>query len=516
MSKASRRPGREEIKALERRRKRQRKKLRQRRLKAGLKPPARHTPSNCKSRFESKEQESLARQEAVTGLVQLMRQQLPVLLKRLGKIREPRNPKKLKHKITVLMVYGILVFVFQYASRRAANGEITRPMFEENLRVLFPQLEKLPHADTLFRLLCRIDVSQIEQAHVELVNRFIRNKKFCRHLINNCYPIAIDGSQKTAFSILWDEHLLQRKNKSKRKADSDADEEPDYEYYVYVLEASLSFRNGMVIPLMSQFLEYQPGEGEQSKQDCEQKAFHRLAARIKKAFPRLPIMLLLDGLYPNGPIMDRCRKYHWDFMIVLKDGSLASVWEEYFSLRNYQDENQKRQNWGERSQHFQWVNQIRYEFGANGKKYIDINVVLCNEQWEELDPKTAEFVPKKMKYAWISSRPINQLNVHTRCNLGARYRWGIEAGFLVEKHQGYSYEHAFAKNWNAMKGYHYLMRLAHLFNTLARFSKELAGLFAELGVRGAIGFIRNTLTGPWLDPREVEQRLNRPFRLQLV
>ena len=389
-------------------------------------------------------------------------------------------------------------------------------MFEENLRVLFPQLEKLPHADTLFRLLCRIDVSQIEQAHVELVNQFIRNKKFCRHLINNGYPIAIDGSQKTAFSILWDEHLLQRKNKSKRKADSDADEEPDYEYYVYVLEASLSFRNGMVIPLMSQFLEYQPGEGEQSKQDCEQKAFHRLAARIKKAFPRLPIMLLLDGLYPNGPIMDRCRNYHWDFMIVLKDGSLPSVWEEYFSLRNYQDENQKHQNWGERKQHFQWVNQIRYEFGANGKKYIDINVVLCNEQWEELEPKTAEIVPKKMTYAWISSRPLNQLNVHTRCNLGARYRWGIEAGFLVEKHQGYSYEHAFAKNWNAMKGYHYLMRLAHLFNTLARFSKELAGLFAELGVRAAIGFIRNTLTGPWLDPREVEQRLNRPFRLRLV
>ena len=121
-----------------------------------------------------------------------------------------------------------------------------------------------------------------------------------------------------------------------------------------------------------------------------------------------------------------------------------------------------------------------------------------------------------MKYAWISSRPISRLNVHTRCNLGARYRWGIEAGFLVEKHQGYSYEHAFAKNWNAMKGYHYLMRLAHLFNTLARFSKALAGLFSALGVRAAIGFIRNTLTGPWLDPQEVEQRLNRPFRLRLV
>ena len=67
-----------------------------------------------------------------------------------------------------------------------------------------------------------------------------------------------------------------------------------------------------------------------------------------------------------------------------------------------------------------------------------------------------------------------------------------------------------------MKGYHYLMRLAHLLNTLARFSKELSELFSELGVQPAIGFIRNTLTGPWLDPQDIAQRLDRPFRLHLV
>jgi hypothetical protein len=61
----------------------------------------------------------------------IMRQMLPVLLGRLGKIPDPRNPKKLNHRLTVLLLYGILVFVFQ---RRAANAEITRPMFEHNRR----------------------------------------------------------------------------------------------------------------------------------------------------------------------------------------------------------------------------------------------------------------------------------------------------------------------------------------------------------------------------------------------
>ena len=488
--------------------------MRRQQREAGLIRHAAATASNSKSRFGSIEEEAAARTEAVSGLIAIMRRMLPVLLGRLKKIPDPRNPNKLKHRITVLMIYGLLVFVFQYGSRRAANAQITRPMFEHNLRLLFPQLETLPHCDTLFRLLCRIDVEQIAHAHVDLVNHLIRSKKFSRYLINNCYPLAIDGTQKIAFSTLWDEHLLQRRTGP--KVDPDSDEEQNHQYYVYVLEASLSFRNGMVIPLMSEFLEYETGAGEQRKQDCETKAFHRLGARIKQAFPRLPIMLLLDGLYPNGPIMERCRSYHWDFMIVLKDRSLPSVWEEFHSLMLEHKENRMRQNWGERTQHFQWVNPIRYYYGANLKKSIDIHVVVCTEQWEALDPDTAQIVTKENQHAWISSRPLSRLNVHTRCNLGARCRWGIEGAFLVEKHQGYSYKHAFAKQWNAMKGYHYLMRLAHLFNTLARFSKELAELFSTLGVQAAIGFIRNTLTGPWLDPQQIEQRLARPLRLRLL
>jgi hypothetical protein len=488
--------------------------LRQQQRDAGLIAQPKPSPSNSTSHFETIDEEGGARTEAVTTLILLMRQLLPLLLRRFAKIPDPRNPNKLKHRLTVLMVYGILVFVFQYASRRAANAEITRPMFEHNLRLLFPQLDTLPHADTLFRLLCRIDVGEIEQAHLALVTQLIRNKKFSRYLINNCYPVGIDGSQKIAFSTLWDEQLLQRRIGP--KVDPDSDEQQRYQYYVYVLEASLCFRNGMVIPLLSEFLDDAQGDGEQRKQDCETKAFHRLAARIKQAFPRLPVMLLLDGLYANGPILERCRSYHWDFMIVLKDGSLPSVWEEYHSLAHEQQDNRMQQHWGERRQHFQWVNAIRYEYGPNATKAIDIHVVVCREQWEAVDPDSLEIVTKHSKHAWISSRPLNRLNVHTRCNLGARYRWGIEAGFLVEKHQGYAYEHAFAKNWKAMKGYHYLMRLAHLINTLARFSKELAGLFATLGVQAAIDFIRTTLTGPWLDAQQVEERLRRPFRLRLI
>ena len=178
----------------------------------------------------------------------LMRAQLPTLLSRLRPIEDPRQAKKIKHKLSCLLLYGILVFVLQVASRRAANAQITRPMFEQNLRLLFPDLDELPHADTLYRLLCKIDVSQIEQAHIELIRRLMRKKKFVNYLINNCYPLAIDGTQKLVYRSLCSDGLQQRRISAPGK--DDPMQEPDYEYYVYVLEATLCFHNGMVIPLM--------------------------------------------------------------------------------------------------------------------------------------------------------------------------------------------------------------------------------------------------------------------------
>lgn len=506
MSKLSRRPQREAIKAQRRKKKQQEKALRDRRGSTGLLPRTPPPLPNTCSTYTTIVQEQQAREEAVSGQLRILRRELPCLLERLGKIPDFRNPHKCRHKLTVLLLYGLLMFVFQFSSRREVNREMTRPQFEANLRLLFPELETLPHADTLFRLLRGTDVAQIEQTHVELIGRLIRGKKFRRYLINNCYPIAIDGSQKFSRDTLWDENLLQRTQGKGEHCHT--------QYFVYILEASLAFRNGMVIPLLSEFLEYAKGDTDNNKQDCEQRAFHRLSKRLKAFFPRLPVLLLLDGLYANGPVMHRCRQYNWQFMIVLKDKDMLSAWEEFESLQPLQPENRLKRSWGERRQYFSWVNAIDYEFTQSGRKHLCIHVVVCEETWETVHDD-GQILTKRARHAWISSRPITRGNVHERCNLGARYRWGIEAGFLVEKHQGYHYEHAFALDWNAMKGYHYLMRMAHLFNTLARFARHLKALYAELGVRGAIAFIRQSCAAPWLDPERIRTLLSQPFQLQL-
>lgn len=506
MSKASRRPTREARKQHKQKRREAQRQLHAAQAREGLVPPRPGSVSNRLCPYPTEGAEQAAREEAVAGQLGVFRGLLPKLLKELGQIPEPRQPKKLKHKLTVVLLSGLLSFVFQMASRRETNRTLSRPAFLATLQGLFPELETLPHADTLHRVLCQLDVARLEQAHVELLRRLIRNKKFHRYLIDRCYPIAIDGTQKLVRDgPWWSEHWLERRR--------DTAEGESVQQYVYVLEANLVFHNGVTLPLLSEFLSYAAGDPDDHKQDCELKAFYRLAARLKNYFPRLPILLLLDGLYPNGPLMALCRHYQWQFMIVLPTKCLPSVWEEVHALRPSQV--QHRQSWQGRHQRFWWVNDITYRFDRD-RQSQRVHVVGCNERWSAVDPDSGELVEHQTQHVWLSSQRVDRDTVHQRCNLGARRRWGIEISLQIEKRQGYCYEHPFSHDWNAMRGYHYLMRLAHLLNALALATRRVRGYLRTLGVQAFLHWVRETCANRWLRPAWLVQLRRQPPQLRLA
>jgi hypothetical protein len=495
--------------------------LHRRQAEAGLSQPtpASANVSNRLSSWKTEEEEKAGREEAAGAQLRVWRALVDKLLADLAKIPDVRQPKKLKHKLTVLLLHGLLGFVFRMASRREVNRTVSRPVFFATLRELFPELESLAHTDTLNRVLAKLDVVQLETAHVEMLRRLIRNKKFRRYLIDKCHPIAIDGTQKLVRDgQWWDEQWLERRHESTE--DGEGAEGERVQQYVYVLEANLAFHNGLTIPLLSEFLSYGDGDPDEHqkpdehKQDCETKAFKRLAARLKKYFPRLPVMVLLDGLYPNGPVMEQCRDYGWQHMIVLPDKCLPTVWREVEALRPLQRHHQHRRIWRGRRQHFWWVNAIRYEYD-NDRKHVPVHVVVCEESWEEVDSDTAEIVTKSSRHVWLSSEPLRWNTVHERCNLGGRWRWqGIEDGIQTEKRRGYCYEHPFSYNWNAMKGYHYLMRLAHAMNALAQYTKRVAWQVRALGVGAFLTLVRETCANRWLSPAWCRALLATPFQLR--
>jgi hypothetical protein len=141
-------------------------------------------------------------------------------------------------------------------------------------------------------------------------------------------------------------------------------------------------------------------------------------------------------------------------------------------------------------------------------------VVICEEQWEEVAVASHAIEKKTSRHAWLSSEPLRRDNVHERCNLGARHRWGIESNFLVEKCQGYQYEHSFSQDWNALRGYHFLMRLGHLINLLVQNAAHLARMVRGWGVRGLIQFLRETCSAPWLDALRIQRLLASPGQMR--
>ena len=97
---------------------------------------------------------------------------LPTWLKQFNIKRS--SPSEGKHKLAVVLLFGLLSFVFQMSSRRQANAQMSKPCFRETLQNLFPQLESMPHADTLNRVL-ELDADALPSAHLALIKSFIHS-----------------------------------------------------------------------------------------------------------------------------------------------------------------------------------------------------------------------------------------------------------------------------------------------------------------------------------------------------
>ena len=272
------------------------------------------------------------------------------------------------------------------------------------------------------------------------------------------------------------------------------------QYYVYTLDSVLVLDNGIVLPVLTEILENKDWVKGETKQDCERKAFKRLAPKLYKIFGKNNVTLLGDGLYACGPVIKICREYNWDFMLVLKEDGLKDVWKEATGLMRLEPENSLIVHWGNRHQLYQWANDIEYEFGTNRKHTELIHVVICYESWEELHIRSTKVVEKKeTRYAWISSVKISARNVFMRCTKIARYRWKIENNYLIEKHEGYFFEHCYSYDWQAMKGYHYLMKIGHFVNALVIGSELITTFVEKSGIRGFIERLYIALSGAKLD-----------------
>jgi hypothetical protein len=232
-------------------------------------------------------------------------------------------------------------------------------------------------------------------------------------------------------------------------------------YFHNVLEAKLVTEQGVCLSLASEWIE---NTEEYDKQDCELKAFARLAKKLHTAYPRLSCCIVADGLYPNQTFFRICQDQGWAWIVTLKDGNLPSLWARVLQRQGrphcrHRDETARR---GEQTiqRHYEWHPNLRYQ------AFI--------VQWFACEETVNETVTR---FVYLSSLVMDYYSVLELTSCG-RLRWKIEnQGFDIQKHHGYGLGHQYSRrSMMAMKNYYQLMQIAHLINQIF----ELSTLLAEV------------------------------------
>ena len=197
----------------------------------------------------------------------------------------------------------------------------------------------------------------------------------------------------------------------------------------------------IVISIDTEFVENE--EENIEKQDCEIKAFYRMAKRIKEQYPKLPIIISGDALYACEPVITTCVDNKWEYILRLKDGRLKLLVEEIEGLEKAEIEEKNIRYWNEVK-----YGEVQREKRANVLKF-----------YENKKDKVTEFM-------WITSILITEKNKETLVYFG-RQRWKIEnEGFNMQKNGTFDIEHIYSKNYNAMKAHYFFIQFAHTIRQL--------------------------------------------------
>jgi hypothetical protein len=394
----------------------------------------------------------------------------------LKKTRDTRDPEAITYPRQFLLWMGLMGFLLKLGSRRQLRFELDSPAALANLnRLSRDKQAKMAHSDTLNNFLGRVPPASLEELRRQMIHRLVRMKVLDRGRLFGHFLVVVDATGQLFFRQRHCEHCLTEEHGEQTR------------YYHKILEAKLVTPEGLALSLGSEFIENTDPQA--SKQDCELKAFVRLAKRLKKDYPQMPLCLGFDGLYANGTVMDICRNNGWKYLITFKEGSLPALWTDYQALLKLCPGNRQTHRTEEGAkQTFAWVGQL--EHVDDQKRRHAVNAFQCHEETGE----------KTKLFAWLTNWTISSQTVVALANLGGRCRWKIEnEGFNLQKNGGFNLEHAYSTGELQIKNFYLLLQIAHLLLQLVErgslLTREAQKLFGSLRglARRLLESIRNVV-----------------------
>ena len=370
-----------------------------------------------------------------------------------------------------LLWWGLLLFCFKLGSRRDLDFKLRdlELCVLVNLNHLAQsQQSSLPVHKTLDHFLGHIGSPALGQLRDQCVRQLIRNKVLDRFRFAGQFVLSTDGTGYLSFKERHCPHCLEHSNGSAV-------------YYLHpVLEAKIVHPSGLALSIGTQFIENplldKPKAGpakltdyEAVKQDCELKAFLRLAPELKRAFPQTPFCLATDSLMACGPVLTVCEENGWSFVLTFKPGRTPALWADFEGLLKISPHHRLTRILPNKTrQCFRWANDLSYT-DSEGRTHT-VHALICEETVEE----------QTQTFAWITNQRLSAANVASVADYGGRVRFKIEnQGFNIQKNSGLNMEHAYSLGPDTLKCFYYLLQIAHLFLQMLEMGSLLRQLARE-------------------------------------
>ena len=178
-------------------------------------------------------------------------------------------------------------------------------------------------------------------------------------------------------------------------------------------------------------------EDGKEKQDCELNAAKRLIPEIRKAHPKLKMLINVDGLYGNEPFINLLEQNRLSYISVAKVGNHKELfnWIEVNEKNKMNSKYERTETYTrkkkeyKREHKYRWCNNVP----LNGKIEKEVNYFeynLINEKGKN-----------SYRGTWITDIKVTEENIEELVKV-ARARWKIENEcFNTLKNRGYHLEH---------------------------------------------------------------------------
>jgi hypothetical protein len=426
-----------------------------------------------------------------------IQQFFPDLFERMSEIPDHRERKQ--YEMTELITGGIAMFLFKEGSRNAMNNDRKEQKFANNYQRLFKL--KLPHMDTVDDLFSLLNEEELEKLKASLVAGLIEQKVIRKFkFLGKSYIIAIDGTGISSYDYQHCDCCLKKISKTGTVS-----------YFHNVLEAKLVTSNGLSISLATEWISNED-KSEFDKQDCELNAFKRLALKIKEFFPRLPILITADGLYPNQYFFEICYSYAWNFIVTFQDKTLKALQEEIAWLKikisNIRTIVRVEKN-NRITLNYRYLNDLDY-------KGYKLSWVECEEK--SVNTKTG--IETITKFIHLTNVQVDH-KIYSQVSDTGRLRWKIEnEGFNSQKNEGYALEHKYSRvSFLAMKNNYQCLQIAHMINQLVLKSKTISELFKEnhkFTVSKLWERLKSFMIEMFLDDSEIQLLHKKQFQIRIT